>query len=382
MPLLRLVLLLSSLLNLAAADPARMFAVPGLPADPARIDWAQLPVVRSERAVVFRARPGQADYNMHGYLARHGGRLWAVWSSGREFEDTAGQQVRFATSADGLTWSESGLVVAADPDGDWRYIARGLWVRNGELLALAARDDAWTVVNGVREKGKYFGPHLELHAFRLNAAGDGWEPAGVVLDDTINNYHPQQLPSGEWLMSRRDQHKTVTMALGGVRALDDWRILPLAKAADGHEMSEPCWWALPDGRLAMLFRDNDTSFRLYRSFSQDQGRTWSPPVRTDFPDGRAKSNVLRLRDGRYALVNNPQPGAARIPLCLSLSDDGVVFTRMSVLLGEPTAARTPNPSKRAGYQYPHLVEAGEHLFVIYARNQEDIELLRIRVADL
>jgi hypothetical protein len=373
--------LLLACAGLRAADDAgpidRMFD-----GDPANIEWAALPRAEAETAVVFRARPTGAGYNMHGYIAHHGGRFWAMWSSGIGFEDMAGQQIRFATSSDGLKWSADGIIAASSPEGDWRYIARGFWIRDGKLLALASRDEAWSVVDGKRKKGVYFGPNLELHWFQYHDATGRWSPGGVVHDDTITNYPPQKLASGAWMMSRRDHHKVPSMIVGGVTSIDSWQTVTLPAPADGHELSEPHWWELPDGRVALMFRDDSRSYRLYRAFSSDQGKSWSRPRPTNFPDGRAKSNLLRLSGGTYVLVNNPRPGDARIPLCLSTSRDGVVFSGLKVLQGEPTSARDPNPSKRSGYQYPHLMEHGDFLWVVYSRNQEDIEIARVPLRSL
>lgn len=346
-------------------------------ADPSEIDWDALPLVESARAIVFQARPGEAGYNMHGYITHHDGRYWAMWSSGIKFEDMAGQQVRYATSHDGMHWSDAGIIAPATPDSEWRYIARGFWLRDGELLALASRDEAWSVVDGKRKKGDYFGPGLEMHWFRYDPTGRTWRFGGVLLKDTITNYPPHRLSSGPWMMSRRDHLKVPSMLRGGESAIDAWEIVSLPAPSDGHALSEPHWWELPDGRLALMFRDDSHSYRLYRALSNDQGKTWSQPRRTNFPDGRAKSHLIRLRDGRYVLVNNPQPGDARIPLALSISTDGLVFSNIRALCAEPTSARHPNPSKRSGYQYPHLMEHGDFLWVAYSRNQEDIEILRI-----
>ncbi len=49
-----------------------------------------------------------------------------------------------------------------------------------------------------------------------------------------------------------------------------------------------------------LFRDNRRSGYIYRSFSTDNGRIWSQPVQTDFPDARSKFHGVRMSDGRYA----------------------------------------------------------------------------------
>jgi hypothetical protein len=368
--------------TLAAADEPAMFSVPGLPADPESIDWGAVHGLKFERTTVFRAQPGSAGYNMHPYITHFDGKFWAMWSSGGEFEDVAGQQVRFATSADGMRWSEAGLIAPCDPASGLLYIARSYWIRDGELLALATRAVADNRVENGARKRLGIEKRVELHWFKLNESRDGWVFGGVVLDDTLSNYEPSRLPSGEWLMSRRDRYGVVSVTVGGRSAISDWTIHAVPEPSDGHEMSEPASWELPDGRLTMVFRDQSSSFRLYRSFSRDGARTWTTPARTNFPDGRAKTYVLRLRDGRYVLANNPKPGASRVPLGLSLSNDGLVFTRTYALLGEATKARHPNFSKRNGHQYPHLVEVGAHLYIIYSSNQEDIEVLRIPVSSL
>ncbi len=53
----------------------------------------------------------------------------------------------------------------------------------------------------------YRGEGLSLEAWRWNASSGGWEEAGRVQDDALNNFPPKQLPSGEWMMSRRDHDK-------------------------------------------------------------------------------------------------------------------------------------------------------------------------------
>jgi predicted neuraminidase len=118
-----------------------------------------------------------------------------------------------------------------------------------------------------------------------------------------------------------------------------------------------------------LFRDNRRSGYLYRSFSSDEGRTWSRPVRTNFPDATSKLHGLRLSDGRYVLVSNANP-RRRDPLVLSMSDDGIVFTRMGYLVG----------GRRV--DYPCVMEHDGHLLVAFAGGKQTVEILKIRLADL
>ncbi len=354
-------------------DSPRMLAGDWV-ADPHRIDFASLPRVPSDHVIVSDVRAVKG-VNQHNYLAHHGGRFWVMWSDGPGIEDRVGQRVKFATSQDGVKWSQPQFLTPELPgsgaDSPWygtrspkgfRWIARGFWPRAGELLALAAMDEA----------DGFFGPSLALHAFRWNAAGENWENVGVIATNTINNFPPQQLATGEWMMSRRthDYKRTgVQFLVGGRRALDDWESFKVPGSSEELAAEEPDWWVLPDGNLTALFRDNRRSGYLYRSFSTDHGRTWGKPVRTDFPDARSKFNGLRLSNGRYMLVSNPDP-LKRDPLAISISDDGMVFTKMGYLVGGRSV------------DYPHVMEHNGFLFVTFSGGKQSIEVLRIRIADL
>jgi len=154
---------------------------------------------------------------------------------------------------------------------------------------------------------------------------------GQIYDNAINNFPPKKLPTGEWLMSRRSydyKSKGVALLVGGTEAFDQWEAYPVLGSNSELDAEEPYWWILPDGESLMaLFRDNRRSGYLYRSFTTDNGHTWSRPVQTDFPDARSKFHGIRLSDGRYVLVSNPNP-ERRAPLVLSISDDGMVFMKM------------------------------------------------------
>lgn len=366
-------------------DSPLMLAGDWVPDNPHAIDFATLPRVPSQHAMVSDVRAsdttsGKLDklrggVNQHNYLVHHLGKFWAMWSDGPGIEDRVGQRVKFSTSADGLQWSQSRFLTPEPPasgpgskhystrsDKGFRYISRGFWQREGELLALVSLDEA----------AGFFGPSLELRAFRLNAANETWDDAGVVFQDTINNFPPHKLRTGDWLMSRRahDYQKSgVHFLLGGSRGIDQWESYPVLGSGSELAAEEPDWWILPDHNLAAVFRDNRGGGFLYRSFSTDDGRTWSKPVRTNFPDATSKICGLRLRDGRYALVSNPAP-KKRDPLVLSISDDGVVFTKMVYLVGGRWV------------DYPHVIEHDGNLLIAFAGGKQTVEVLKISIADL
>ncbi len=361
-----------------------MLAGAWVPEDSKRIDFENLPRVPSQHAVVsdVHASGGSATgldkkkggVNQHNYLAHHSGKFWAMWSDGPGIEDRVGQRVKFATSPDGLKWSPPKFLTPVPPgsgpdsphygtrtDKGFRYISRGFWKRDGELLALASLDEA----------AGFFGPSLELRAFRLKP-DESWEDAGVVFKDAINNFPPLKLRTGDWMMSRRaHDYKTtgVHFLVGGATALDRWTSFPVLGSSSKLKAEEPDWWILPDQNLMAVFRDNGGSGFLHRSFSPDDGRTWSEPVKSNFPDATSKISGLRLSDGRYVLVSNPQP-RKRDPLTLSISDDGMVFTKMLYLVGGRHV------------DYPHVIEHDGHLFIAFAGGKQSVEVLKVKLGDV
>ncbi len=367
----------------AAADSTVMLAGPWLPANSHQMDFTALPRIPSEHAIISNVSasgglPARLDHakggvNQHNYLVHHDGQFWAMWSDGPGIEDRVGQRVKYATSTDGLRWNPPQFLTPVPPnsgpdsphygtrtDKGMRWIARGFWKRDGELLALASLDEA----------AGFFGPSLELRAFRFHQGT--WDAAGVVCDDAINNFPPLKLPSGDWMLSRRrHDYKTsgVHFLVGGVKALDDWQSFPVLGSASELKAEEPDWWILPDNRLAAVFRDNQRSGFLFRSVSEDQGRTWSLPVKTNFPDATSKISGLRLSDGRYVLVSNPNP-KKRDPMTLAVSDDGLVFTKMLYLVGG------------RHIDYPHVMEHGDSLFIAFAGGKQTVEVLKVKLSDV
>ncbi len=112
-----------------------------------------------------------------------------MWSSGFKEEDAAGQYVLFATSDDGVRWSEAKPVMSR-PDRT-RLQAGGFWVHQGELLCLAAAYGSF--------EGEGVTENLQLLAYAWNPRAGNWAGKGVVHDDALIYCRPYQLPNGQTL---------------------------------------------------------------------------------------------------------------------------------------------------------------------------------------
>jgi hypothetical protein len=284
--------------------------------------------------------------------------------------------VRYATSADGHTWTESGIV-APDPDGpgDGRWIARGVFTLNGKLTALLAYIES----RKETPRGIDYWPNLRLVRYEWD--GRSWRDAGLFQNDCMNNYPPERL-GGQWFMTCRDSFRKMYYARSPTMANGTWTVKPIPLVAPGDNLSEPSGYLGPDGVAHLLFRDQGRSGRLRHSVSHDQGVTWSPAVLTNYPDATSKNFTGRLFNGWYYLINNPDP-KSRDPLAIAFSRDGWSFTAPLALRTKPQPQRYKGQAKGAGsIQYPHAIEHNGSLWVIYSTNKEDIEITEFPLAKL
>lgn len=354
-----------------------MLDLPNTGTDSSKIDFRKLPRIPSKHAIISDVRDfGGKKVHQHAYLAYFKGRYWAMWSDGPGLpkpnilpekhrnlvpgHDRPDTRVSFATSKDGLTWSEpAGLSGPPRVEG-FGWIARGFWVRDGELIALASHFNA----------PGYPGKGLSLEAFCWDDTENKWLAHGTVLDDTLNNFPPKRLPSGEFMMTRRDHQRQVTVMIGGTDAIDKWKTQPLAAYDGKGRPEEPYWYVLPNEKTIVgLVRDNGRSGRLLRTYSLDIGRTWTKLVKTNFPDATSKFFALRTSRGYYVLVSNANP-QKRDPLTIAVSDDGVVYRHLFYLVGG------------RHIDYPHIIENDGQLMIAFSGAKQTMEVLNVLLDDL
>ena len=106
-----------------------------------------------------------------------------------------------------------------------------------------------------------------------------------------------------------------------------------------------------DGTLVAYFRDNGPPpSRVMASESRDRGETWSAPVDLNVVDTGAGVEAIRLKSGRWILVNNDtERGRHRLAVHVS-EDEGRAWARTKYLENDPEGADS------GSYSYPSVIQ--------------------------
>jgi len=356
--------------------------------DPAMPETLGLPeAAGSETAIVYQAVPAVSQYNHGAVLFAHKGKLYVQWQSSRRDEDAADTRVLYASSDDGVHWSEARALAPARKDAV--VTSGGWWSNGGTLYAFV---NVWP--DSLEPRGGFVevlasddGAHWENVGNPTFADG---KPLNGVIEQDFHRY-----PVGEdgrsrivTALHRQPGLQAIPIYTDEASGLSGWRLGTFENSSlkDGVSREiEPSNFQRKDGALVMVFRDQQSSFRVLAAVSEDGGEAWTRAEVTNFPDSRAKQSAGNLPDGSVFLVNNPSGSKTREPLVVSLSEDGEQFDRAFLLRAGGLQLAPPRYEgryKRKGFSYPKSLVWNDFLYVAYAENKEDITITRVPVASL
>ena len=285
------------------------------------------------------------------------GDLLCWWLSGSDNEPATDNNVLASRSTDsGKTWGEPYILLAADKEAGALTLMHV--TPSGKVIAFGA---------GWPSELQY----TVWHYFRMESTDNGFswsarEPVHFRPGDDMMVEHPIRLANGEYLCPTSFFEKRPRPLLAGIaelaRAKSEAEALALSPHPDPafkpdkfathlHGCSalittdpelrdlteyqgvrnrplgllESTVVQLKDGRIAMLMRAEYGGF-LWRADSRDNGRSWTEAWQTDIPNPTSLAALIRLPDGRIALIHNAKGGvvgerAVRDPLSIWLSDD-------------------------------------------------------------
>ena len=134
-----------------------------------------------------------------------------------------------------------------------------------------------------------------------------------------------------------------------------WKKTPFVDQDKDMKTIQPTIIKLADGRLEALTRSR--SRYIARTFSSDNGLTWSKIELTDVPNNNSGIDAVSLKDGGYVMVCNDRPiektktKGDRTPLSLLRSDDGITWRHWITLEDSPISQ----------YSYPSIIQTSDGL---------------------
>ena len=150
-----------------------------------------------------------------------------------------------------------------------------------------------------------------------------------------------------------------------------WTTVAPSSSADGKAIDaiQPSILVHPGGRLQALGRTR--SQRVFETWSDDGGRSWSPIALTGLPNPSSGIDAVTLRDGRHLIVYN-HTTRGRTPLNVAVSRDGKVWDAALILEREP-----------GEYSYPAVIQSSDgQVHVTYTWKRERIKHVVIDPARL
>lgn len=388
------------------------------------------PAVGVHAIQVFRANRTQAPdgppvgytYNHAPMLAYWQGRFWMNYVAGLVEEHGRPGRTGFTSSADGYSWDEPGVAfpVVALPEIEPppRYFGgRQLPVQpEGTESIMHQRMGFYLAPNGrLLTSGFYsycpnvrFGPNRgqglgrvvrevqpdgalgPISFVRLNRHA-GWHEGNVPfpmctesddagLVEACQSLLADKLVTLQWWEDDRGDDGFFTLEIPDDLKTSDQTFGPIPE--DDVNYIEPkalSYYERPDGVTVGLFKSG------LAALSPDRGLTWLKG-RHPFPETAAKIWGQRTDDGRYALVySHSLTDRNRFPLVVVSGEDGYAFDDLLTVHTEVPPMRYRGVNKALGPQYVRGITPGngnppgDHLWVTYSGNKEDLWIARIRV---
>ena len=327
----------------------------------------------AETVTVWKAAES-GDHFCNGVcLAEFKDKLYCQWQSSETNEDSDDTHVMYAVSSDGgKTWSSPQVLAQNIGSG---YCTSGGWLATGDKLV--AYINFWD--SSLSVKGGYT-------YYVSSSDGSSWtSPAQVKMADGsplngIFEQDPHVLSSGRIVNAAHFQEGLMVYPIytddpSGVSGWKKGDFTPTPNGTQSVEM-EPSLFVQSDGTLAMIFRDQTSSYTKLISYSLDDGKTWSKAQATTMPDARTKQSAGNLSDGTAFMVGSPVNNNVRSPLAVTFSKNGKSFDKAYVLRSNSSLPQLvyTGTAKKQGFHYSKSLVANGNLYVGYATNKEAVEV--------
>lgn len=334
-----------------------------------------IPYLPMKRSRLFFGTRETGSYNHHSQLNKFKGKYFFAWANGYRDELDSGQKLLVSSSLDAQIWSEP-LVIAGGEEGTTRALCCvGIMATEDELFVLTRSDDIFRDP----EKPGMHRIEVEKRHIEVYSSKDGVEWKHVhtynkniqCIFEAPRNTHDGNLLC---VSSTRDFGPSI-LRWKGSDLLSEPEVVSVSfPEGTRFPYGEGNWYQTEEGRIIVFWRDEGQSCRLWVNYSDDGGKTFTVLAKSNIPDSMSRIYAGNLPDGRYYLCGNAFPTLLnRMHLMLLLSDDGLTFNKVYIVVNDPTAQRLIGILKADGYQYPCCLPDGDKFLIGYSVNKEDIE---------
>lgn len=134
---------------------------------------------------------------------------------------------------------------------------------------------------------------------------------------------------------------------------------------EGKGMIQPTLWESEPGKVHMFLRT--TNGYIYRSDSEDFGRTWSSAYKTDLPNPNSGIDIVKVGN-RLILAYNPdsENWGMRKDLNLAISEDNGVSWKAIVQVEQ-------GEDQKDEYSYPAIIAMDSTVALTYTVNRKNIK---------
>lgn len=282
--------------------------------------------------------------------------LLCAWFGGTA-EGAKDVDIYMSFQPDGQGWQKPKLISAEAESTHWNPVLFGL----GHHVTLFYKAESETIAEwktlrrDSEDGGKTFSSPREV------VPGDRSGGRGPVKNKPIRlKSGPVLAPASREYADGRWQAFIDRSEDGGETFLRS----PYIPADENVKLIQPSLWENETGVHALL--RSDQGF-IFRSDSEDEGRTWRKAYATPIPNNNSGLDLVRMDDGRIVLAANPvgQNWGARSPLTLFVSENG----------GETFEKLMDVETEAGEYSYPALIAEGNTLYMTYTHRRERIAWL-------
>lgn len=264
---------------------------------------------------------------------------------------------------DGVTWSEAVEVAKIRNDAHWNPVL--FQAPSGEVILYF-------------KVGKTI-PKWETWVITSNDHGHTWSEAYELVPGDKGGRGPVRnkpiiLSDGTWLAGASHEEGQwdvfIDRSKDGGKTWQSTEYLEVDRnELTGQGIIQPTLWESSPGIVHMLIRSSAGA--IYRSDSEDYGKTWSPAYRTDLPNPNTGIDLVKLPNGTLALLYNPDDKnwGSRGTLLLAFSyDNGETW---------PDEIEIEKAGEDSEFSYPAIIQWDDRISLTYTWERSDLVFMTI-----